>query len=161
MNNHPKSLTTAKTTEPFSLTTHKTTEPVSFATAKTAEPFSQAIAKTTESLITTSSQSTEVRSSTNAPHVEPLTPAEMAMLQFWHEYVRRYSPGACRYVPDVHCINRTKLFYLMTEDLIEHYKTSGVPCYSSRAGQLMGVSVGSLKNWRDNWGRLWRRLRLK
>ena len=92
---------------------------------------------------------------------DPLTPAEMAMLQFWHEYVRRYSPGACRYVPDVHSINRTKLFYLMTEDLIEHYKTSGVPCYSSRAGQLMGVSVGSLKNWRDIWGRLWRRLRLK
>ena len=54
---------------------------------------------------------------------DPLTPAEMAMLQFWHEYVRRYSPGACRYVPDVHCIHRTKLFYLMTEDLIEHYKT--------------------------------------
>lgn len=92
---------------------------------------------------------------------DPLTPAEMAMLQFWHEYVRRYSPAACRYVPDVHCIHRTKLFYLMTEDLIEHYKTSGVPCYSSRAGQLMGVSVGSLKNWRDIWGKLWRRLRLK
>ena len=92
---------------------------------------------------------------------DPLTPAEMAVLQFWHEYVRRYSPGACRYVPDVHCIHRTKLFYLMTEDLIEHYKTSGVPRYSSRAGQLMGVSVGSLKNWRDIWGKLWRRLRLK
>lgn len=92
---------------------------------------------------------------------DPLTPAEMAMLQFWHEYVRRYSPTSCRFVADVYRIDRTKLFYLMAEDLIEHYKTCGAPRYSGRARVQMGVSVGSLKNWRDQWSRLWYRLRLK
>lgn len=92
---------------------------------------------------------------------DPMTPAEMAVLQFWHEYVRRYSPSSCRFVADVHRIDRAKLIYLMTEDLIEHYKTCGAPRYSGRARAQMGVSVGSLKNWRDQWSRLWYRLRLK
>ncbi len=95
---------------------------------------------------------------TSAPvRVEPLTPAEQAMLQCWHEHVRSYSPNLRRYNPEVHLLRRKLLYYLMTEDLIEYYKQQGVPQYSATALDRMGIRPSTLKVWRDQWGRTWRK----
>ena len=83
-----------------------------------------------------------------------LSVAEKAMLAFWHEYMRSYSPHARRYNPEVHTINRTRLFYLMTEDMIEYLKECGVPNYTEVALNRMNVTSGTLTNWRAKWGKL-------
>ncbi|MBQ7530816.1 MAG: hypothetical protein IJT12_03850 [Paludibacteraceae bacterium] len=83
-----------------------------------------------------------------------LSVAEKAMLAFWHDYVRSYSPNARRYDPGVHTLNRTRLFYLMTEDMIEYLKECGVSNYTEVALNLMGVTSGTLTNWRAKWGKL-------
>ena len=86
--------------------------------------------------------------------MEQLTPAEMAILMCWHEYVRSYSPHARRYDPEVHTINRTRLIYLMTEDMIEYLKECGVSNYTEVALNRMNVTSGTLTNWRAKWGKL-------
>lgn len=83
-----------------------------------------------------------------------LSIAEQAMLAFWHDYVRSYSPHLRRYDPAVHTLNRTRLFYLMTEDMIEYLKECGVSNYTEVALNRMDVTSGTLTNWRQRWGRL-------
>ena len=89
-----------------------------------------------------------------------ITMAEQATLQFWHNYVRSYSPNLRRYNSQVHTINKTMLHYFMTEDLIEFFKESGMPNYTEEALLLMHVSSGTLTNWRKKWGKTWRTMHL-
>ena len=94
--------------------------------------------------------------------MEQLTPAEMAILMCWHDFVRSYSPQLRRYDPLRHTIaNRKKLYYFMTEDLIEYFKVNDVPCYSAEAIKKMGMSPSTLKSGRDKWGKMWRKMYLK
>jgi len=83
-----------------------------------------------------------------------LTIAEKAVLAFWHKYVRSYSPNARRYEPEVHTLNRVRLYYLMTEDLIEYLKAEGISNYTEVALNRMTVTSGTLTNWRKQWGKL-------
>lgn len=84
-----------------------------------------------------------------------LSIAEQAMLSFWHDYVRSYSPNARRYDPEVHTLNRTRLFYLMTEDLIAYFDKCDIPRATGQALALMQVSSSTLAEWRKQWWRTW------
>ena len=88
--------------------------------------------------------------------MEALTLAEKATLRFWHGYVRSYSPTLRRYEPQVHTINRTMLYYFMTEDLMEYLKECGIVNYTEEALLLMHVSSETLTNWSKKWGKTWR-----
>lgn len=92
--------------------------------------------------------------------MEALTLAEKATLQFWHKHVRSYSPTLRRYDPQVHTINRTMLYYFMTEDLMEYLKECGIVNYTEEALLLMHVSSGTLTNWRKKWGKTWRTMHI-
>ena len=90
-----------------------------------------------------------------------LSPAEIALLKFWRSYVPSYDPRKNQYLADVHTFpNRTMVYYFMTEDLIEYFKQCDVPQYSATALLRMKVSPSTLKSWRDQGGKMWRKLRL-
>ena len=90
-----------------------------------------------------------------------LTPAEVALLKFWHNHVRSYSPDARRYDSAVHTISdRVMMYYFMTEDLIEYLKSCKISNYTEVALNQMGVTSGTLTNWRKKWGTTWRKMHI-
>ena len=90
-----------------------------------------------------------------------LQKAEQALLMFWHDYVRTYSPHARRYDPGVHTIaGRTMLYYFMTEVLIAYLDRCDIPGATGQALLLMHVSSGTLAEWRKRWLRTWLNLHL-
>lgn len=90
-----------------------------------------------------------------------LTVAMSATLKFWHNHVRSYSPNALRYDSSVHAIrNRTMMHYFMTEDLIEYFKVCKISNFTEVALNQMGVTSGTLTNWRKKWGTTWRKMHI-
>ena len=90
-----------------------------------------------------------------------LLKAEEALLMFWHNHVHSYSPNLRRYDSSVHSIrDRTMMYYFMTEELIEHFKVSKIPNFTEVALNQMGVTSGTLTNWRKKWGTTWRKLHI-
>ena len=90
-----------------------------------------------------------------------LTKAEEAVLRSWRSYVPSVNPNLRRYEERDHTIkDRKMLYYFMLEDLIEYFKQNDVPQYSATALRLMRVSASTHKTWRDQWGKLWRKMRL-
>ena len=83
-------------------------------------------------------------------------PAEHALLKYWHAYVSSYSPTSRQYTRDVHTISsRSRLYYMLTEELIEYFKQSGISDYTNRALRCMGVRSSTLSDWRAKWRREW------
>ena len=90
-----------------------------------------------------------------------LQKAEMALLLFWHNHVHSYSPNLRQYDSSVHAIrDRTMIYYFMTEDLIEYFKVCNISNFTEVALNQMGVTSGTLTNWRKKWGTLWRKMHI-
>ena len=93
--------------------------------------------------------------------MDKLTVAMEAMLRFWHYHVRSYSPNLRQYDSSSHAIrDRTMMYYFMTEDLIEYFKVSKISNYTEVALYQMGVTSGTLTNWRKKWGTTWRKMHI-
>ena len=93
--------------------------------------------------------------------MEQLSPAEVALLSFWHSYVPGFSPNKRQYTAAVHTIaNRTMVYYFMTEELIAYFQKCGIQGAVGYALDLMGVRSSTLAEWRRKWGREWRNLHL-
>ena len=92
--------------------------------------------------------------------MEKLSPAEMAILQAWYDYVHSHEPHYDeRDESQNDTVERHRLFYLMTEIMYEHYKDSDVDWYSYEALRMMQVDSGTLSRWRKKWQKLWINLR--
>ena len=94
--------------------------------------------------------------------MEKLSPAEMAILRAWYEYVHSHKPR-------IHCeddsqndyVDRRRLFYLMTEIMFEYYNAIDVRWAAYETSRLMRVDSGTLSRWRQKWQKTWKKLRLK
>ena len=94
--------------------------------------------------------------------MEKLSPAEMAILRAWYEYVHNHRPRLyCEDESQNDAINRQRLFYLMTEIMYEHYNTIEVHWAAYQVCRLMQVNSGTLNRWREKWQKVWRNLHLK
>ena len=94
--------------------------------------------------------------------MDKLSPAEMAILRAWYEYVHNHRPRLyCEDDSQNDTINRQRLFYLMTEIMYEHYNTIEVHWAAYQVCRLMQVNSGTLSRWREKWQKLWRNLQLK
>lgn len=92
---------------------------------------------------------------------EQLSPAEMAILKAWYDYVHSHEPHFDEKDESQNdTVSRSRLFYFMTEIVCEHYKESGVDWYSYEALRMMNVDSGTLSRWRKKWQILWRNLHL-
>jgi hypothetical protein len=91
-----------------------------------------------------------------------LSPAEEAVLRAWNEYVRSHEPN-CNHRDeyDNDTIDRTRLFYLMTEILYEYYQEKNLQWFSYLALRMMNVDSGTFSRWRRKWQKIWLNLRLK
>lgn len=89
-----------------------------------------------------------------------LSPAEMAVLKAWHDYVHSHRPSYNREnESDNDTIDRVRLFYLMTEILYEYYRASEVRWFSYQALRMMRVDSGTFSRWRKQWVKVWLSLR--
>ena len=91
-----------------------------------------------------------------------LSPAEMAILQAWYDYVRSHQPN-CYHSDesDNDTIDRTRLFYLMTEILYEFYQERDLRWFSYETLRMMQVDSGTFSRWRQKWQKEWLNLHLK
>ena len=92
--------------------------------------------------------------------MEQLSPAEMAMLQSWYDYVHSHKPHFNESDESQNdTFDRTRLFYLMTEITCEYYKQCDVDWYNYEALRIMGVDNATLCRWRKRWRqKLWANL---
>ena len=94
---------------------------------------------------------------------DQISPAEMAILHAWYDYVHSHKPHYNeRDESQNDTIIRTRLFYLMTEIMYEYYRESNVHWYSYESLRMMGVDSATLCRWRQKWQtNVWLNLRLK
>jgi len=91
-----------------------------------------------------------------------LSPAERTLLQAWKDYVHSHKPNYQHEdESDNDIIDRTRLFYLMTEILFDYYRSSNVRWFSYQALRMMQVNSGTFSRWRDKWQKDWINLHLK
>ena len=90
-----------------------------------------------------------------------LSPAEMAVLRAWNEYVRSHEPNCNhRDESDNDTIDRARLVYLMTEILYDYYREKELRWFSYQALRMMNVDSGTFSRWRKIWQKTWLSLRL-
>ena len=94
--------------------------------------------------------------------MEQLSPAEKAILQAWYDYVCSHEPNYNHpNESDNDTIDRTRLFYLMTEIMYEHYRESNLRWFSYQALRMMRVDSGTFSRWRQKWQKTWMNLHLE
>lgn len=88
--------------------------------------------------------------------MKQLSPAEMAVLRAWYDYLRTHKPRLhCADESQNDCIDRRRLFYLMTEIMFAYYNAMDVHWAAYQVCRMMQVDSGTWSRWRQKWQKLW------
>lgn len=91
-----------------------------------------------------------------------LSPAEMAMVKAWYEYLHSHKPNIHHeHEEDNDIIRRSLLVYLMMEIMYDYYQALDVHWPSFTMHRMMQTDSGTLSRWREKWQNVWINLRLK